>query len=72
MKKITIFAALLISGTISAGNSTTIQTINPTPNSITIEFKPGTYESRTVQMDGTEAMTISIEKGTPLLKKRSS
>lgn len=69
MKKITIFAALLISGTISAGNPTTIQAINPSPNSITIEFKPGAYESRTIQMDGAEATTISIEKGTPLLKK---
>lgn len=60
---------MLISGTISAGNPTTIQTISPTPNSITIEFKPGEYQSRTVKMDGAEATTISIEKGTPLLKK---
>lgn len=62
MKKITIFTALLISGTISAGNPTTIQTISPTPNSITIEFKPGEYQSRTVKMDGAEATTISIER----------
>ena len=69
MKKITIFTGMLISGTISAGNPTTIQAISPTPNSITIEFKPGAYQPRTVQMDGAEAITISVEKGTPLLKK---
>src|SRR4051812_40360178 len=70
MKKITtMLTSLLLAGTISAGTPTTIQSINPTPKSITIEFKPGEYQSRTVQMDGAEATIISVEKGTPLLKK---
>ncbi|HET6228127.1 MAG TPA: C25 family cysteine peptidase [Bacteroidia bacterium] len=70
MKKITVsLLCLFASGMINAGNPTTIQAIANGPGSVTIEFKPGAYQSTAVQMDGAEALLISVENGTPLLKK---
>lgn len=69
MKKITKLAlSLLSSGMMLAGVPTT-RVLNESPNSITIQFKPGEYQATTVATEAGEAKIISIENGTPLLIK---
>lgn len=69
MKKITTLAlSVLSSGLMVAGTPTT-RVLSESPNSITIQFKPGDYQTTTVNTGAGEAKIISIENGTPLLIK---
>ena len=69
MKKITTLAfTLLTSGMMWAGTPPT-RVLSESPNSITIQFKPGAYQATTVQTEAGEAKIIGIENGTPLLIK---
>jgi hypothetical protein len=70
MKKITAFTlSLLSSGMMFAGTPTSTRVVNETPGSITIQFSPGEYQTKSVTTEAGVASIISIEKGTPLLIK---
>jgi hypothetical protein len=70
MKQITTFIfMLMLSGMASAGTPTTVKLSNSTPNSLTIQFNPGDYTLTSVTTSEGEANILSIENGSPLLRK---
>ena len=70
MKKITLFVfSLLSSGLMMAGTPTNVRVVNEKPGSITIQYSPGAYQSRRISSDANAPFVITLENGTPLLKK---
>lgn len=70
MKKITAcILSLLSSGLMMAGKPTNVHVVNETTASITLQFKPGEYQLKGISADANAASFITIENGTPLLKK---
>jgi hypothetical protein len=66
---ITFIFSLLLSGIVVAGTPTTVSLSNSTPNSLTIKFNPGDYTLTGVYTPEGEASILSIENGSPLLRK---
>jgi hypothetical protein len=70
MKQITTFILMLmLSGIVTAGTPTTVQLSKSTPTSLTIKFKPGDYTLTGVTTSEGEQSILSVENGTPLLRK---
>lgn len=69
MKKITTLALTLLSSSMMFAGTPTTRVLNETSSSITIQFKPGDYQTLTVNTGAGEAKIIGIENGTPLLIK---
>lgn len=68
MKKVySLLAGVLICGVVFSGTPTSIKVINANENSTTIEFKPGSYEYKTVSNAKAGSVIYSVDKSTKLL-----